>query len=94
MFKKVKQFWTESFITNPSAFCFEMVGFIGAVAASFYLALTAKDPDMSLVYPIFFLAALASTIAHYKRKLAFPMLLTIYFCIVNVFGFGRAIDIW
>jgi hypothetical protein len=49
---------------------------------------------MILVYPVFFIAAFTSTIAHYKRKVAFPMLLTIYFCIINVFGFGRAIDIW
>ena len=94
MITKIKTFWIESYLTNKSAFKLEIISFIGAVTASFYLALTAKDPNMSLIYPIFFLAALASTIAYYKRKLAFPMLLTIYFCLVNVFGFGRAIDIW
>ena len=94
MVRKVKQFWIESFISNPSAFYFEIVSFVCAVTASFYLALTAKNPNMVLVYPVFFIAAFTSTVAHYKRKVAFPMLLTIYFCIVNVFGFGRAIDIW
>ena len=93
MILKIKNFWIESYLTNKSAFYFEIISFLCAVTASFYLALTAKNPNMILVYPVFFIAAFTSTIAHYKRKVAFPMLLTIYFCIINVFGFGRAIGI-
>jgi hypothetical protein len=94
MIIKIKDFWVESFRTNKKAFKFELISFICAVSASFYLAINAQNPQMEYIYPIFFIAAFTSTIAHYKRKVAFPMLLTIYFCIVNVFGFGRAIAIW
>lgn len=92
--KNIKKFWIDSYTSNKKAFYFEIVAFIGAVSASFYLANTANDPSMILVYPIFFISAFSSSIAHYMRKLAFPLLLTIYFCIVNVFGFGRALEIW
>jgi len=94
MLKKIKNFWKESYKINPKAFYYEIISFCCAVTASFYLALTAKNPNMALVYPVFFIAAFCSSIAHYKRKVAFPLLLTMYFCVVNVFGFGRAIEIW
>lgn len=91
---KIKDFWVDSFYTNKKAFRLEVISFICAVSASLYLAINAQNPQMEYIYPIFFVAAFTSTIAHYKRKVAFPMLLTIYFCIVNIFGFGRAIAIW
>ena len=94
MITKIKNFWIESYKTNKKAFRLEIISFICAVTASLYLAVTANNPRMEFVYPIFFIAAFTSTIAHYRRKVAFPMLLTIYFCIVNVFGFGRALEIW
>ncbi len=94
MISKVKGFWVESFLSNRKAFYLEVVSFVFAVSASLYLAITADNPTMELVYPIFFIAALASTLAHYERKVAFPMLLTIYFCFVNMFGFGRACGFW
>lgn len=94
MISKIKDFWVESFETNRKAFKLEVVSFITAVTASLYLAIEAQNPQMEYIYPIFFIAAFSSTIAHYERKVAFPMLLTIYFCFVNVFGFGRALAIW
>ncbi len=94
MIRNIKNFWIESFISNPEAFKLEVISFIAAVTASFYLACTADNPNMEYVYPIFFIAAFCSSIAHYRRKVAFPLLLTMYFCIVNIFGFGRSIEIW
>ena len=94
MIIKIKNFWIESYTSNKKAFYLEIISFFCAITASFYLALTAQNPNMTLVYPIFFIAAFCSSIAHYKRKVAFPLLLTMYFCVVNVFGFGRSIDIW
>tara|TARA_E500000318_G_C3390074_1_gene145599 strand:- start:154 stop:447 length:294 start_codon:yes stop_codon:yes gene_type:complete len=94
IYTKIKNFWIESFNANKKAFKLEVVSFFSAVTASLYLAINAQNPQMEYIYPIFFIAAFTSTIAHYRRKVAFPMLLTIYFCIVNIFGFGRAIGIW
>ena len=94
MLTKIKNFWKESYNSNKSAFKFEIVAFFTAITASFYLAMEANNPQMELIYPIFLVAAFCSSVAHFKRKVAFPLLLTIYFCIVNVFGFGRALEIW
>lgn len=94
MIKKIKQFWIDSYKSDKSAFRLEVISFVCAVSASLYLAITAANPRLELVYPVFFIAAFTSTMAHYKRKVAFPMLLTIYFCCVNIFGFGRALEIW
>lgn len=94
IFEKIKNFWRESYNTNKKAFKFEVVAFFSAMSASLYLAIEARNPQMEYIYPIFFIAAFCSSVAHYKRKVAFPLLLTIYFCVVNIFGFGRALAVW
>ena len=71
MLKKIKNFWKESYNSNKSAFKFEIVAFFAAISASFYLAIEANKPQMELIYPIFLVAAFCSSIAHYKRKVAF-----------------------
>jgi len=37
---------------------------------------------------------LTATYAHYRRELAWPMILVGYFSIMNVFGFGVANGWW
>lgn len=90
MVKKIKHFWSAGYQSDPVAFYFEIISFVFTVSASLYLAMTADAPDMRFVYPGFFIGALAGTYGYYRRKLAWPMTLTMYFILVNVFGFGRA----
>ena len=94
MINKIKEFWLHSYETDKIAFSFELISFIFTVAASLTLALTADAPDMRYVYPGFFIGSWTGVYAYYRRKLAWPMLLTTYFGFVNVFGFGVAIDWW
>lgn len=49
---------------------------------------------MAVVYPGFFIGSVTAVYAYYRRKLAWPMLLTGYFAVVNVFGFGVALSWW
>ena len=92
--QKIKDFWSASYHRDKVAFWYDMVSFIFTVAASLSLALTAREPNMAVIYPGFFLGAITSFYANYRRQVAWTMLLTAYFAVVNVIGFGRALFWW
>ena len=83
----IAQFWVNSYTSDKVAFGFELVSFIFTVATSLSLALTALDPNMKLIYPIFFIGSTTQCYASYRRGAAWVMLLTGWFVCVNVFGF-------
>lgn len=92
--QSVLKFWKDSYSSDQTAFFLELTSFVFTVAASGYLAINAQQPDMRFVYPAFLIGAASGCYAYYRRQLAWPMLLTGYFCFVNVFGFGRALSWW
>lgn len=94
MIQKIKDFWLHSYHTDRVAFTFELISFLFTVGASLTLAFTAYDPDMKIVYPGFFIGSCTAVYAYYRRKLAWPLMLTAYFAVVNVFGFGVAMLWW
>ena len=94
MKQKITDFWSKSYKSDPTAFGFELTSFVFTVAASLYLAMTADAPNMALVYPGFFVGAIAGAYAYLRRGLAWPLVLTSYFAVVNIFGFGVAIHWW
>ena len=55
MLNKVRTFWLRSFESDRTAFYFELVSFVFTVGASLTLAITAADPDMTIIYPGFFI---------------------------------------
>lgn len=92
--ENVKQFWKKSYTSDPIAFGAELTSFVFTVAASLYLAITADAPDMRYVYPGFMIGAVAGAYGYLRRGLAWPLMLTSYFTLVNIFGFGVAIGWW
>jgi len=94
MLNKVRSFWLRSFESDRTAFYFELVSFIFTVGASLTLAITALDPDMTIVYPMFFVGATTQCYASYRREAAFVMMITGYFSIINVYGYGVASYWW
>ena len=92
--QKVKQFWINSYTSDKTAFCFELVSFIFTVGASMLLAVNADNPNMLLVYPGFFVGSITQLYASWRRGAAWIMLLTFYFACVNVFGYGVAALWW
>lgn len=90
----VKQFWINSYTSDKTAFMFELVSFIFTVAASLTLAVNADNPNMLYVYPGFFVGSVTQLYASWRRGAAWIMLLTFYFALVNVFGFGVAAQWW
>lgn len=91
---RIREFWSASFRSDPVAFWFEVTSFIVTVVASFLMAFTAANPDMRVIYPIFFVGSVAGCYAYFRRQLAWPMMLTFYFCVMNIWGFGRAVFWW
>ena len=92
--EQIKSFWIKSYRSDRIAFCFELISFIFTVGASLTLAFNARDPNMILVYPNFFIGSITQCYAAYRRGAAWVMLLTFYFSIVNIFGFGIAAGWW
>ena len=90
MIHKIAEFWINSYRSDRKAFWFELTGFVFTVAASMYLAINANDPDMRIVYPVSMVGVMAQVYASYRRGAAWVLLLTSYFCCINIFGFGRA----
>ncbi len=86
----ILNFWKQSYHSDKTAFYLEIVSFVFTVAASLSLAWSAASPDMRIVYPGFFIGSVAAVIAYYRRRLAWPMLLTGYFVAANILGFSRA----
>jgi len=91
---KIKQFWLESYRSDRTAFWFELVSFLFIVAASTYLAISADDPNMRLIYPASFIASATGCYAAIRRGSAWVALITAYFSVINIFGFGRAMGWW
>jgi hypothetical protein len=84
-------FFKHSYNSDKIAFAFEIISTVFTIAASLTLALNAANPNMALVYPGFFIGSVTAVYAYYRRKLAWPLILTGYFACVNIFGFSRAI---
>ena len=92
--QKVKEFWINSYTSDVTAFYFELVSFIFTVGASMLLAVNADNPDMLIVYPGFFIGSLSAIYAYWRRRIPTPMILTTYFAVVNIFGYGVASYWW
>ena len=91
---KIKDFWINSYRTDKTAFFFELVSFIFTVGASLTLAIHADNPNMLIVYPGFFVGSITQCYASLRRGAAWGTLLTFYFAIVNIFGYGVAAQWW
>lgn len=92
--KKFLASWSASFRSDPSAFYLEIISFVFTVGGSLLLAITAIAPDMTMIYPLLLVGAAAGCWGYYRRALPWPLMLTAYFVIINVFGFGRAVTWW
>lgn len=92
--KKIVNFWASSYHSDKIAFTAELISFVLTVGASLTLAITAYEPDMRIVYPGFFFGSLAGAYGYYRRKLAWPLLLTTWFICVNILGFAVAMGWW
>jgi len=92
--EKIRSLWVNSYKSDTTAFGLELISFVFTVGASLTLAINAKDPNMLIVYPGFFVGSITQCYASYRRGAAWVTLLTFYFGLVNVFGYGVAAQWW
>ena len=59
----IRNFWLNSYHSDRTAFYFELVSFIFTVGASLTLAFNARDPNMLIVYPGFFVGSITQCYA-------------------------------
>lgn len=90
----VKQFWVRSYQSDRKAFAAETVASVAVVTGNTILAFTAAHPPMYLIYPINFVSAVFSVYAYRRRGLAWPLVITGYFIVMQWFGFGRSLGWW
>ena len=90
----VKEFWIRSYTSDPKAFYAETIAFVTVVIGNTTLAVTANDPPMHIIYPINFVAAVFSVYAYKRRGVAWPLVFTSYFILMQWFGFGRSLGWW
>jgi hypothetical protein len=91
---RVKEFWVRSYTSDKKAFFAETVASVAVVVGNTTLAFTANHPPMYFIYPINFLSAVFSIYAYRRRGLAWPLVITGYFIIMQWFGFGRSLGWW
>jgi len=89
--ERIKNALVRSWEHDRTAFMFEMVGMLFTVAGSLVLALTAKDPNMLIVYPLFLVGAATGLYAYYRREMVWTIVLTAYFVVINIVGFFIAL---
>jgi hypothetical protein len=53
-----------------------------------------NDAIMIFVFSAFLISAISGVIAFYIRGLAWPLILNVYFILINLFGIGRTLDWW
>ena len=92
MMKKLKPWFLSSYHSDSVAFYLEITAAIFSVVASLALAIYAQNPDMRWIYPLYFIGGIAGAVACQRRGLVWPLLLNLWFCLVNILGWSRAMD--
>jgi hypothetical protein len=94
LWQKVKDFWIRSYVSDRRAFYYETVASICVFISMTWIAVMAYHPPMHLIYPISFVGAVFSVAAFRRRGVAWPLVMTSYFGMLHIFGFGRALTWW
>ena len=94
LWQKVKEFWIRSYTSDRTAFYYETISALCIFTSTTWLALTANQPLMYYIYPINFIGALFSALAFIRRGSGWPLVMTVYFMHIHIFGFGRSLGWW
>ncbi len=94
LWQKTRDFWVRSYQSDRRAFYYETISAICIFTSTTMLALTAQNPSMWIIYPINFVGAVFSTLSFLRRGAGWPLVMTVYFMHLHVFGFGRSLAWW
>lgn len=87
--KKIKQFWKNSYNSNPVAFYMEMVSAIFVITGSAILTYTVLNPRPDIFVPFYFVGSVTGLIGAYLRTLPWVMVLTSWFTTMNLIALWR-----
>lgn len=90
--KKLNAWFFSSYHSDPTAFYLEIAAAVFSVVASLALAIYAQNPDMRWIYPLYFIGGITGAIACQRRSLVWPLMLNVWFILVNILGWSRAMD--
>jgi len=88
-FKKVIDFWKQSYVSDPIAFCFEMASTIFVIIGSFILTVTILDLKPHIFIPFYWIGSVAGFVGAYRRTLPWIMILTFWFIVLNSVALWR-----
>jgi len=88
--QRIKTALQQSWDTDHIAFIYEMFGTVFTIVGALLLALTAEEPNMKLVYPIYQIGTVALMYAYYRRQMVWSIGLTGFFIVINFIGFIKA----
>ena len=86
MIKLLKEFWVNSYITDPIAFYLEIFSVIVTICGSAVLTFTSPHPTMNIVFPLYWLGSSTMCLAGFRRRLVWISCLTGWFTIMNTIG--------
>ena len=86
MLKLLKEFWVNSYKSDPTAFYFEVVSVTFTVCGSCILTFTSPHPIMTLVFPLYWIGSSTMLYAGIRRRQIWLSTLTAWFTTMNTIG--------
>mgnify|MGYP001260383254 FL=1 len=86
MLKLLKEFWVNSYRTDPIAFYFEVVSVAFTICGSCILTFTSPTPIMTIVFPLYWIGSSTMLFAGVRRRQIWLSTLTAWFTTMNTIG--------
>ncbi len=89
--ERIKAAVLKSYDHDKIAFYFELIGMLFTISGSLILAITAKDPNMLVIFPLYLIGSATGLYAYYRKQAIWTIVLTAYFVVINIVGFFIAL---
>ena len=86
MYKLIKEFWISSYLSDKTAFYYEIVSVVFTIAGSCLLTFTSPDPAMEYVFPVYLIGSITLAIGSWRRRIIWTCVLACWFTIMNIIG--------
>ena len=86
MLRLLKEFWVNSYKSDPTAFYFEVVSVAFTVCGSCILTFTSPYPIMTIVFPLYWIGSSTMLFAGIRRRQIWLSTLTAWFTAMNTIG--------
>lgn len=84
--ERIKNYLLRNYRQSPTLFFLEMFSVMMQTSAALYLSLTAKQPDMLVVYSMYTIGSSVGIYVYYKRELVWTLVMVSVFTAINLLG--------